>query len=106
ITKIDRFHVQFYADVVARMKSLREGQGTLLDSCMVCMGSGISDGGEHKYSNLEVLLAGRAGGTLTPRGHLHYEGDRPLADLWLTLARKAGLKNDRFADSKGTLPEL
>ncbi|HEX2747187.1 MAG TPA: DUF1552 domain-containing protein [Verrucomicrobiales bacterium] len=106
IAKIDRFHVQFYADVVARLKSIREGEGTLLDSCMVCMGSGISDGGEHKYSNLEVLLAGRAGGVLSPRGHLRYEGDRPLADLWLTLARKAGLKNERFADSKGVLKEL
>lgn len=36
----------------------------------------------------------------------HYEGERPLADLWLTLARKARLKNERFADSKGMLREL
>ncbi len=106
ITKIDRYHIEFYADVVERMKNIREGEGTLLDSCMVCMGSGISDGGEHKYSNLEVLLAGRASGALTPQGHVHYEGDRPLADLWLTLARKAGLKQERFADSKGVLREL
>ncbi|MGC4014101.1 MAG: DUF1552 domain-containing protein [Luteolibacter sp.] len=93
ITKIDRYHVQFYADVVAKLKAVREGEGSLLDSSMVCMGSGISDGGEHKYSNLEVLLAGRAGG-LVPRGHLRYEGDRPLADLWLTLARNAGVKGN------------
>lgn len=106
ITKIDRFHVQFFADVVARMKSIPEGEGTLLDNTLLCMGSGISDGGDHKYSNLQVLLAGRAAGSLTPRGHLRYEGDRPLADLWLTLARKAGLKQDRFADSKGILREL
>ena len=106
ITKIDRFHIQFYADVIARMKSIREGEGTLLDSCVVCMGSGISDGGDHKYSDLEVLLAGRAGGSLTPRGHLSYKGDRPLADLWLTLAHNAGLKRERFADSKGLLREL
>lgn len=106
ITQIDRYHIAFYADVVERMKNIREGEGTLLDSCMVCMGSGISDGGEHKYSNLEILLAGRAGGGLTPQGHVHYEGDRPLADLWLTLARKAGLKQERFADSKGILREL
>lgn len=106
IAKIDRFHIAFFADVVQRMKSIREGEGTLLDNTMLCMGSGISDGGDHKYSNLQVLLAGRAGGALAPRGHLHYEGERPLADLWLTLARKAGLKNERFADSKGLLREL
>ncbi len=106
ITKIDRFHVQFFAEVVARMKAVPEGEGTLLDNSMVCMGSGISDGGDHKYSNLQVLLAGRAAGALTPRGHLRYDGDRPLADLWLTLGRAAGLKRERFADSKGVLKEL
>jgi hypothetical protein len=106
ITKIDRFHVQFFADVVARMKAVPEGEGTLLDNAMVCMGSGISDGGDHKYSNLQVLLAGRAAGALAPRGHLRYDGERPLADLWLTLGRAAGLKQERFADSKGVLREL
>lgn len=106
ITKIDRFHVQFFADVVSKMKNIREGGGTLLDSCVLTMGSGISDGGEHRYSNLEILLAGGAGGALKPTGHLHFEGDRPLADLWLTLAKTAGVPGERFADSKGVLKEV
>lgn len=106
ITQIDRFHVQFFADVVTKMKNIREGEGTLLDSCSLVMGSGISDGGEHRYSNLEILLAGRAGGALQPAGHVRIDGDRPLADLWLTLAQTAGVKGPRFADSKGALKEI
>ena len=106
ITKIDRFHVEFYASVVRKMKAIREGNGTLLDSSMVVMGSGISDGDQHKYSNLEVLLAGRAGGALAPRGHVTYAGDRPLADLWLSLAKTAGVKTNRFADSSKPLAEI
>jgi hypothetical protein len=102
IAKIDRFHMQFYAHVIERLKAIREGDGTLLDSCTVALGSGISDGESHNYKNLEVLLAG--GGW--PRGHFHYEGERPLADLWLTLAGHAGLKRERFADSTGLLKEL
>ena len=74
----------------------------LLDSTTLVMGSGISDGDQHKYADLQVLLAG---GGLTS-GHYHYEGKRPLADLWLTLARQAGVKQPRFADSTGTLGEL
>ncbi len=102
ITKIDRFHIEFYAHVVARLKSIREGERTLLDSCVLAMGSGISDGDSHNYRDLQVLLAGGA----LARGHLRYDGDRPLADLWLTLARQGGVRCDRFADSTGPLREL
>jgi len=97
VAKIDRFHVEFYAHVVQRLKS-----AGLLESTTLVMGSGISDGDQHHYSDLEVLIAG--GGW--KRGHFHYEGQRPLADLWLTLAQSAGAQRDRFADSTGTLKEL
>jgi hypothetical protein len=102
LTEIDRFHTAFFAHVVTRLKSIREGDGTLLDSTVLAMGSGISDGDKHDYGNLEVLLAG---GALQP-GHFHYEGRRPLADLWLTLARHGGLQRERFADSTAPLREL
>ncbi len=97
VAKIDRYHVEFYAHVVERLQA-----AGLLDSTTVVMGSGISDGDQHKYADLQVLLAG--GGLKS--GHFHYEGKRPLADLWLTLARSAGLKQQRFADSTGMLKEL
>ena len=106
ITKIDRFHVELYAYVVERLRGIREGEGTLLDSCCVVMGSGLSDGDTHKYSDLEVLVAGRAGGVLAPGSHHHFGGEVPLANLWLTLAQAAGVKRDRFADSSGTLNRI
>ncbi|CAN5906828.1 DUF1552 domain-containing protein [soil metagenome] len=102
LTQIDRFHVAVFAYVVEQLKSIREGEGTLLDNTTLVMGSGLSDGDSHNYANLEVLLAG--GGM--KRGHFHYEGQRPLADLWLTLARQSNAKQTRFADSTGLLTEL
>lgn len=106
LTQIDRFHVEFFAHAVQRLKSIREGGGTLLDQCAIAMGSGISDGDSHNYKDLEVLLAGKAGGAIAPGRHLHYAGDRPLADLWLSLAQAAGVQQKRFADSTGPLAEL
>ncbi len=103
ITEIDRFHVDLYAYVIEQLQGIPEGDGTLLDSCCIAMGSGISDGDKHNYADLQVLLAGG----LTPHvGHLHYPGRRPLADLWLTLADTAGVGIERLADSTGTLKEL
>lgn len=94
VAKIDRFHVEFYAHVVERLKATG-----LLDSTTLVMGSGISDGDQHNYADLQVLIAG--GGW--KRGHFHFEGKRPLADLWLTMAQQAGVKQQRFADSTGVL---
>jgi len=102
LTQIDRFHVAQFACVVEKLKSMGEGEGTLLDNTTLVMGSGISDGDSHNYHDLEVLVAG---GSLK-RGHFHYEGERPLADLWLTLAHQAGVKRERFADSTGALKEV
>jgi len=102
LTQIDRFHVAQFAYVVEKLKGIREAEGTLLDHTTVVMGSGISDGDSHNYADLEVLLAG---GT-RKRGHFHYAGIRPLADLWLTLVQHAGMKRERFADSTGLLKEL
>ncbi len=106
LTKIDRFHVEFFAYIVARLAAIREEEGSLLDACCISMGSGLSDGDSHNYNDLQVLLAGRAGGSITPGRHLHYEGKRPLADLWLTLLQQMGEGTQRFADGAGILTEL
>jgi hypothetical protein len=106
ITRIDRFHIDFYARVLRKMKAVKEGEGNLLDHSMVVMGSGISDGDLHRYSNLQVLLAGKAGGALQSIGLKQYDGERPLADLWLTLAQAAGIQTKRFADSTKPLKEI
>jgi hypothetical protein len=102
LTLIDRFHVALFVYVVEKLQSIVEGEGSLLDRTTLVMGSGISDGDSHNYADLQVLLAG--GGL--QGGHYHYAGDRPLADLWLTLALQAGIKCDRFADSTCSIGEL
>jgi hypothetical protein len=94
---IDRYHMEFYAHVVQRLKATG-----LLDTTTLIMGSGISDGDSHNYGNLEILIAGGP----WKRGHFHFDGDRPLADLWLTMAQSAGVKQQRFADSTKPLTEL
>lgn len=99
---IDRFHVALLAHVVNRLQAQRVGDGTLLDHTTVVMGSGLSDGDVHRYSDLTLLIAGGR----WRRGHLHLAGDRPLADAWLSIGNAFGLGLSRFADSTGELREL
>lgn len=106
VGEIDRFHMAQFAYVVDRLRSIPEGDGNLLDHCVMCVGSGISDGDSHNYKDLQVILAGRGGGALEPGRHWHFGGETPLANLWLSLANLAGAKADRFADSTGPLGQV
>ena len=64
ITSINTYHMQQFAYLIGKLKSVKEGEGTLLDNCMVAYGSAIGDGNRHNHDDLPVLLAGRGGGSL------------------------------------------
>ena len=104
--RINRWHLEQYAYMLGRMKSIREGTGTLLDNSMVLFGSGLRDGNRHSPRNLPIVLAGRAGGTLATGRHLVFEKGTPLCNLYLGMLNRAGAPVERFADSTGELPGL
>ncbi len=76
LKKIDRFHLEQYAYLLNRLKSIPEGDGTLLDNCMVLYGSGISDSDRHSHHDLPAILAGKGGGRDTGR-HLRFAKETP-----------------------------
>lgn len=106
VALIDRFHIAQYAYIIERLRSIPEGEGTLLDNCLICAGSGISDGDSHNYNDLQLLVAGKGGGALQPGLHHHFKGSVPLANLWLSVARHAGVDTPRFADSTASLDNI
>ena len=64
IREINRFHVTQFAYLLEKLKSIAEGERTLLDNSMIVYGSGIGDGNAHNHDNLPILLAGSGGGTI------------------------------------------
>lgn len=106
IRKINRFHVTQLAYLLKKLKSVPEGEGTLLDSAMVVYGSGLSDGNRHNNENLPVLLAGRGGGTIDTGRHLRFEEETPLNNLYLSLLNRFGTPAEFLGDSTGLLPRL
>jgi hypothetical protein len=106
IAKINRFHLEQFAYLLERMKSIREGEGTLLDHSMVVYGSGIGDGNRHNHDDLPILLAGRGCGTLAPGRHVRYPNETPLNNLWLALLDRMGVEVDSLGDSTGRLGSL
>jgi hypothetical protein len=104
--RINAWHLQQYAYMLERMKSIKEGQSTLLDNSMVLFGAGMRDGNAHNPHNLPIVLAGRAGGTLATGRHLVYEKNTPLCNLYTSMLKRVGAPVENFADSTGELPGL
>jgi hypothetical protein len=101
ITKINCFHARQFAYFLDRLKSVKEGDGTLLDNCMIVYGSGLSDGNRHNHDDLPVLLAGRGGGAVNAGRHVAVDKGTPLNNLFLTMLDRVGAPVDRFGDSTG-----
>jgi hypothetical protein len=94
VAKIAAFNVAQFAYMIQRMHNLREGEGTLLDNCIMMWGSGLEDGNKHTRENLPFILAGRGGGTLqTGRFLAGINGNQ--GDLLGTLLQCAGVPLDR-----------
>lgn len=106
ISKINRFHVAQFAYLLEKMKSIPEGDGSLLDNCMVCYGSAISDGNRHNNENLPILLAGRGGGSIDPGRHVRFQEETPLCNLFMSMLDRVGAPVDFIGDSTGRLANL
>src|SRR5207302_1360339 len=61
IAQINRFHIQQFGYLLNKLRTPPEGNGTLLDNCMVVYGSGNGDGNRHNHDDLPVLVAGKGG---------------------------------------------
>jgi len=103
IRKIDRFHMTQIARFIQKLKDTKEGEGSLLDNCMVMVGCGISDGDRHNHNDLPILLAGRGGGAVKPGVLRKYDRNTPLCNLYVSMLNGMGVKTTRFADSTGPL---
>jgi hypothetical protein len=106
VQKINQFHIEQMAYLLGKLKSIKEGNATLLDNCMLVYGSGISDGNRHNHNELPILVAGSGGGTLKTGRHIRYAKETPLMNLYLNMLDRMDIHVDSFGDSKGRLASL
>ncbi len=106
IREINRFHVTQLAYFLRRLKSIPEGDATLLDNSMILYGSALSDGNRHNNENMPILLAGRGGGTIDPGRHVAFPTETPLCNLFLSMLERMGTPAPYIGDSTGALSGL
>src|SRR6187401_707017 len=94
VAAITAFNIAQFAYMVKKMASLKEGDGTLLDNCIMMWGSGLEDGNKHSRENLPFIIAGKGGGSINTGCFLpDTKGNQ--GDLLTTLLACAGVPLDR-----------
>ena len=103
LTKIDTFLVSQFGYFLERLKSVTEGDRTLLDNSLVLYGSGLSDANRHTHHDLPIVLAGSGGGQFETNRLLHHEENTPLNNLFVSMCHMAGAKVESLGDSTDAL---
>ena len=108
IALIDQFYLTQLSYFLDKLKSSPDGNGRLIDNCMIVYGGGISDPDRHNHDNLPVILAGKGGGALNPGRHIALDSsaDTPMTNLYLGLMDRVGVKAERVGDSTGRLEDI
>jgi len=104
LAKIQTWHVEKFAEFLARMAATPDGQGTLLDHSLFLFGSNMSNSDRHdNYPEPNILVGGGNGKMKLGGQHLLLPERTPIANLHLTLLQKVGVERDKFGDSTGTI---
>jgi hypothetical protein len=106
IQDINVFHSTQLAYLLERLKSVKEGDGNLLDHSMIVYGSGNGDGDRHNHDDLPILLAGKGCGTIRQGRHIVYQKETPINNLWVSMLNRMDIRDVQLGDSTGELKKL
>lgn len=87
---IDRWNFDQFAYLVGRLKSIQDGENTLLHNSLLWYASDVGDGGPHNRDDMPYIIAGNAGGTLQTGQYMQLSGKPNHQRLLLTFLHKLG----------------
>jgi hypothetical protein len=103
LVRIQRYHVERFAEFAAKLAATPDGDGSLLDHSLFMYGSNMSNSDRHNNYPLPNILVGGANGALKGGQHLALPEYTPFSNLLLTVVNKAGLEMKSIGDSTGEI---
>jgi hypothetical protein len=101
--KINKYHVGMLPYFLDKLKSIQEGESSMLDKTMIIYGSPMGDSNLHNHVRCPLILLGKANGQLVGNTHLKAPNGTPMANAMLSMMHSLGMnKMDTFGDSNGT----
>ena len=106
--KLDALYIEEWAYFLGKLKSVKEGSGTLLDNTLAAWATTNGGYNAHDLAQLPLILCGGAGLGVKHQGHL-IQKDVHLANVWQTMATRIGMpipQNFQGGEAKGVISEL
>ncbi|MEJ0035407.1 MAG: DUF1552 domain-containing protein [Gammaproteobacteria bacterium] len=103
LTKIQRYHVERFADFINKMAATPDGDGSVLDHSLFMYGSNMSNSDRHNNFPLPAMLVGGANGRMKGGQFIATPDHTPLANLHLTVLNKVGMEQKNWSDSTGEI---
>jgi uncharacterized protein DUF1552 len=103
LVKIQRYHLERFADFVAKLAATPDGERTLLENSMLLYGSNMSNSNKHNNYPLPNILVGGGAGALKGGRQIELPERTTISNLHLTLLNTAGLETKSFGDSSGEI---
>jgi hypothetical protein len=104
--KINEYHFQQFAYLVAKMEATPEGDGTMLDHTLFLYGTGISDSNTHFHDDLPIAVVGGQRVGIRGGRYVRHPRGTPIANLYLSILDKLGIHIEKFGDSTGRVDTL
>jgi hypothetical protein len=105
LAKADTVYMRHWSHFLRRLRSIREGDGTLLDRTLLGFSSGMGIG--HSRDLLPTVISGGAELGIRHQGHVNLPPNTPVSNLWLTMMDRIGVEIPQpFHDSTGVIKEL
>lgn len=84
-----------WREFLDEIAAIPEGDGTLLDNCLILAHSDCSDAKAHAVEGIPAMIAGNAGGRVRTGFHLAGRSD-PISRIGLTVQQAMGVSVDRW----------
>ena len=102
LTRINQWYATQFATLIAKLKAMPEGDGSMLDNTLLLWCNELAKGNIHGHADAPYVLAGRAGGGLRTGRFLSYAGGStvPHNNLLVSLLNAMGLPDTTFGKAE------
>ena len=106
VQKIHTWYSEKFASLLDKLDAIHEGDGTLLDNCLVVWGSELGKGNSHSFHSTPFIAAGGASGAFATGRYLEFNEMLDHNRLLVSICRAMGLSQvDTFGNTDvGTGP--
>ena len=106
LVKIQTYHSTVFAKFLAKLATMPDGDGNMLDHSIILYGSNMSNSNAHNEFPLPAAVIGGGNGRIKGNQHIVMPDHTPLANLLLTLMNRAEVPVKSVGDSTGEISEV